>query len=197
MIQSPRTRTLSVETLNTLRSSAPGAMTTSGEEERLYSPALVSCQGGFLVFRRNTCARISEKSLETNWKDKMEKDAVNGIGGWLSTKFKNPLTPLFFILGSLLILMGISTGIQVPILQQLSATPDYRGISLGLGIAFVAAAVLFYYLSLNSSPTTSNIGRPEDTSLDFAPRFASLWPTQREILAFIEKKPNQEWVRQD
>jgi len=65
---------------------------------------------------------------------------------WVTSKFQHPLSLLFFLLGSLLLLLGITTGLEVPLLKQLTPDVHYRWVSLALGWGFVLLAIAVYYV---------------------------------------------------
>ena len=64
---------------------------------------------------------------------------------WLTGAFKHPLSLLFFVLGVVLILLGVSDGLNLPVLNQIVAAQPSRGIALLLGVVFCAISVWLYY----------------------------------------------------
>jgi hypothetical protein len=63
---------------------------------------------------------------------------------WVTSKFEQPLPLLFFLLGALLLLLGVTTGLEVPMLKQLTPDGNYRWVSIVLGCVFLFVATLIY-----------------------------------------------------
>lgn len=64
---------------------------------------------------------------------------------WITSKFKHPLSPMFFFLGVLLVLLGVSNGISLPVFNQLASNPNFRWACLVLGVlCFIASVFIFY-----------------------------------------------------
>ena len=109
---------------------------------------------------------------------------------WLTSKFQQPLSLLFFLLGALLILLGLTTGLEIPFLKRLTPEGDYRVITLALGCVFLGAAVILDRVA--SRPATVVRGR-QDVAVenDVVKRFSqllqdiSLSPTQKSILSVM------------
>ena len=79
--------------------------------------------------------------------------AVDKFFEWLSARFQQPLSLLFFALGTLLIFFGLSTGFQI---KGETVSPDarYHWLALAFGAASCGLAIVIYYL-----PTTRTIVR--------------------------------------
>lgn len=80
---------------------------------------------------------------------------------------------LFFLFGALLILLGITKGVEISGLNQLVPDDNSRTVSLILGIVFVTISFVMYFI-----PTKEN--RP-----DFAAILKDLSPSQRRILDYL------------
>jgi hypothetical protein len=64
---------------------------------------------------------------------------------WLVEAFKHPLSPLFFILGVLFVLLGVSQSLNIPGFNQLVAETHFRGIAIMLGVICLVTSVSLYY----------------------------------------------------
>ncbi len=64
---------------------------------------------------------------------------------WLSQKFVHPLSPLFFLLGAILILLGLSTDLNIPQLSKLAVEYEFRWPSIFIGITFMIISIFLYY----------------------------------------------------
>lgn len=62
---------------------------------------------------------------------------------WMTSRFQHPLSLPFLLLGVLLILLGLTTGFQLPVLQQLSIDPSYRTLAVVMGSVFILLSVFF------------------------------------------------------
>ncbi len=113
------------------------------------------------------------------------------ITEWLTSKFQHPLSPLFFVFGALLILLGVSTGFNIPALSQITSDPNFRWASLIIGCICCIIAILLYYRPPKSSQQSMSgsnvISLAEELTLNFNGRRATLSETQGEILNFIVK----------
>jgi len=69
----------------------------------------------------------------------------NKLFDWLMESFQQPLSPLFFILGVFLLLLGLTDGLNIPGLNQVIPDNNLQGISVFLGTAFCVASVWLYY----------------------------------------------------
>lgn len=70
---------------------------------------------------------------------------------WVAKYFKNNLISLFlFLLGALLLLLGITESISSSPIGPLVPRADYRGVALILGLVFILLSVLFYYRFQNT-----------------------------------------------
>ncbi len=119
---------------------------------------------------------------------------------WLTDKFKQPLPLLFFALGAVLLLLGVTTGLDLPVLRQLTPDVRYRWVSLASGAAFLLLAVFLYYFP----PKPVSLVRPKlegEASTDTIERFARLEqnditsPTQRRILALMLEAVSADQIR--
>lgn len=63
---------------------------------------------------------------------------------WINRRFAQPLSPLFFFLGALLILLGVSTGLSIPNMSPLVIEPAFRWIALSIGCIFVVMSIFLY-----------------------------------------------------
>lgn len=97
---------------------------------------------------------------------------------------RHTLSFLFFLLGALLIILALTTNLNLPVIKGVAPYAEYRLASLVLGIIFVLLATLLYYLPLQAGTAIPNELR---MSL-FERRDKLLSNTQREILDFIERR---------
>jgi hypothetical protein len=100
---------------------------------------------------------------------------------WLTDKFQQPISLLLLLFGALLILLGVTTGFDLFGLQHVVPEDSRRWIALVLGVIFVGAAVLLYYLSPRSEK-----GLPDEFKENFLHRRANLSRQQKDLLDFIE-----------
>jgi hypothetical protein len=70
---------------------------------------------------------------------------------WLTSKFEHPLSPMFFFLGALLSLLGVSNGLNLPVLNQVVSDANSRWVCLGLGVLCLVTSIFIYYLSPGKS----------------------------------------------
>ncbi|GBE92673.1 hypothetical protein [Nostoc cycadae] len=97
---------------------------------------------------------------------------------------RHTLSFLFFLLGALLIILALTTNLNLPVIKGVAPYAEYRLASLVLGIIFVLLATLLYYLPLDAGKAIPNEFR---MSL-FERRDKLLSTTQKDILSFIEAK---------
>jgi hypothetical protein len=71
---------------------------------------------------------------------------MDKLFGWLTEKH-HAISLLCFVLGALLLLLGVTTGIEIPGLRQLAPDANSRLVSLGLGGFFILLALLVYFVS--------------------------------------------------
>jgi hypothetical protein len=116
-------------------------------------------------------------------------------------KFRRPIIPALFVLGALLLLLGVTTGFKVPVLAQLVPNPDYWWVCVGIGVVFVLLAVG----ADSRSPGTVGTGgespalpaTPEELTWEFTARRGSISGSQKKLLGFIEGfGPRHGFVRQ-
>ena len=74
-----------------------------------------------------------------------EGGAMDNPFEWLTSKFKQPLSLAFFAFGALLILLGITTGLEIQGLKQLAADPQFRWISIASGLCLLLVAIFIAY----------------------------------------------------
>jgi hypothetical protein len=65
--------------------------------------------------------------------------------GWITEK-NHAISLLCFTLGALLLLLAVTTGIEIPGLRQLAPDANSRTVSLGLGAAFIVLALIVYFV---------------------------------------------------
>jgi hypothetical protein len=109
---------------------------------------------------------------------------------WVTAKFQQPLPLLFFALGAVLLLLGVTTGVDLPVIKKLTPDVNYRWISVALGAVFILLAIFLYYFP----PKPVAIVRPKlegEEAGNAMERFAILeqdsttGPTQQRILAIM------------
>jgi hypothetical protein len=107
---------------------------------------------------------------------------------WLTDKFQNPLSPLFFILGTLLLLLGISTGFSFPGGSQIASESSFRWTSIILGGIGISLAIVIYYRPPKamkySAASLGDVKLPEEFSLNYNGRRATLSESQGAILNY-------------
>jgi DNA-binding HxlR family transcriptional regulator len=64
---------------------------------------------------------------------------------WITSKFRHPLSPMFFFLGIVLVIIGVSNGIKLPILSQVASTPELRWVNIILGVFCWIISIFIYY----------------------------------------------------
>lgn len=103
---------------------------------------------------------------------------------WLSARFQQPLSLLFFLLGAFLIFFGLSSGVHWG-----SATsvpdPQHRWLNVIIGAICCAAAVVIYYLPSASKEHPPRKGEKGGTARRFSDLLKDedlLSPSQKEIL---------------
>lgn len=65
---------------------------------------------------------------------------------WVNSKFKNPLVPIFFIFGVILVLLGVTEGLDnLPVLNNLAPVPDFRWVSVILGSSCIIVSIVTFY----------------------------------------------------
>ncbi|NMG07630.1 hypothetical protein [Brasilonema sp. UFV-L1] len=96
---------------------------------------------------------------------------------------RHPLSFLFFILGTLLILLGVTDKLNLPVFKQIVSNGDYRLASLVLGVIFLLVTIFLYYL-----PPQGTAVIPKELKKTFYERENSLSPTQQQILNFIKRR---------
>jgi hypothetical protein len=110
------------------------------------------------------------------------------------TGFKHPLSPMFFFLGVLLLLLGVSNGLNLPILNQLASDANFRWACLALGVLCLIASIFIFYRPPKefeevTRKTNGVIGTiPEELTMTFSRRRATLSIKQGEILTHLTHK---------
>jgi hypothetical protein len=66
--------------------------------------------------------------------------------GWL-TERHHAIALLCFVLGALFLLLGVTTGLELPGLRQIAPDANSRFVSLALGAVFIALALVIYFVS--------------------------------------------------
>lgn len=108
---------------------------------------------------------------------------------WLTSKFQQPLSLLFFLVGVVLLVLGVSTGIEVPLLKQIAPDGNYRWVAISAGAVFVIVAILIYYFPPKSKDEPKGIQPiPGELTRSFAARIAGVSGKQKDILAFIARE---------
>jgi len=108
---------------------------------------------------------------------------------WLTEKFSSPLSLLFFILGVLLLLLGLSK--EIPFLEKsLSPAVEYRWVALIAGGISLSLALFIYYnppkkKSDNKEEVEHTI--PNELPTSFFARKALVSKSQKDLLERIEK----------
>ena len=103
---------------------------------------------------------------------------------WVAEKFHQPLTIILFVLGALLVLLGVTEGL--PILSA-KMRDDYRLPALIMGCVFIALGVVLHFVSPKAGK-----GVPEDFKKSFLNRWAALSGKQKDILTFVQRShPNE------
>lgn len=95
------------------------------------------------------------------------------IAEWLTSKFKHPLSPLFFFLGMLLVLLGVSNGLSLPILNQLASDPNFRWACLVLGVLCLVASIFIFYHPPEVADGGSSI--TDDRSVYQVHKYSGTW----------------------
>ena len=112
----------------------------------------------------------------------------------ITSKFKHPLSPMFFFLGVLLVLLGVSNGLNLPVLNKLTSDVNFRWACSALGVLCLIASIIIFYLppkEFDESPrkTSGVIGTiPKELMMTFSRRRAMLSIKQGEILAYLTHK---------
>lgn len=109
---------------------------------------------------------------------------------WVTEKFGQPLPLLLFALGTVLLLLGVTTGVDLPVLKELRPDVEHRWVALAFGALLLLSSVVLYYFP----PSPVAIVRPKaggETADDTAEHFARLEQdpsashTQEAILALM------------
>lgn len=111
---------------------------------------------------------------------------------WLTDKFQHPLSLLFFVLGAVLIILGISNDLNLPGLNQIIPNSDFRYISVAIGCVSCLLSILIYYNppreaseKLSKEPNKQFQLIPKEFSLTFLERREALSKQQEAILKYI------------
>ncbi len=104
-------------------------------------------------------------------------------------KLLSRLDILFALAGTLLVLLGVTTGLQVPWLERLVPIENLRWVAVGVGCLFAILAVAVKLLPPKEHSAVSSSSDHEKT--DFQTRHKLIGNTQNEILGVIvEKAPH-------
>jgi len=108
-------------------------------------------------------------------------------GKWITEKFQHPLVVLFFFLGALLIILGVSNGVKLPGLDTVNLDASFRTTALILGCVFCLFSVGMYYRPPKDiKPKNQSITPlPKELTLSFAARREALSDQQAAILRFL------------
>jgi hypothetical protein len=80
------------------------------------------------------------------------------ISEWLTSMFEeHPLSLLFYVLGALLLLLGVSNGFNLPVLNQVASDPNFRWVCVVLGVLGFAFGTFIYY-----RPPKNSDKKPKD-----------------------------------
>jgi hypothetical protein len=110
---------------------------------------------------------------------------------WLTTKFEHPLSPMFFFLGALLLLLGVSNGLKLPVIDQLASDANFRWVCLVLGVICFGLSIFIYYRPPKDSDKSKKKANdlietlPEEWKMSFSGRRGALSANQDEILTYI------------
>jgi hypothetical protein len=117
-----------------------------------------------------------------------EGEVMDNPFDWLTSKFKQPLSLAFFVLGALLILLGITTSLEIPGLKHLVADPSFRWISIAFGFCLLLIALFIAYRPPPQPEVLQDAGNlpiPEDLKKSFTAKRDSLGDRQTQILNFV------------
>src|SRR3989304_2033779 len=109
----------------------------------------------------------------------------------LIKRFRNLVVALFFLLGALLVLLGVTEDLNLPILNQLAPDANFRWASLTLGALCLIASLFILYRPPNESEQLTHkpdniIGTiPEELTMSYSRRQALLSIRQAEILTYV------------
>jgi hypothetical protein len=109
----------------------------------------------------------------------------------LIKKFRNLVVALFFLLGALLVLLGVTEDLNLPILNQLALDANFRWACLTLGVLCLIASLFILYRPPNESEQVAHkanniIGTiPDELTMSYSRRLALLSPRQAEILTYL------------
>lgn len=105
----------------------------------------------------------------------------------LLDKFHNPIIFLFFLLGTILILLAVSQGLTIPGLENVVSEPSYRVTSLVIGILFVFFSLL---VSLKDPLLPPDLAT--ELRKPLAQRRVNISEKQEKILRYIEQTYQQD-----
>ena len=69
---------------------------------------------------------------------------MDKLFSWLTEKLKEPHAVVLLILGALLVVLGISTKVEVPVLKSIAADQKFRWVAIALGLLLMAASFLIF-----------------------------------------------------
>lgn len=123
---------------------------------------------------------------------------------WLTVKFHHPLVPLFFVLGALLLVVGLAQ--KVPWIGEIFMDTEFRYVAVIMGTACLCISLFVYYKPpsrFDASGTGSGAASPpapdatteqghstmpSEWSLDWTIRRDHLSDSQRRLLRHIEQE---------
>ena len=115
------------------------------------------------------------------------------LGEWITSKFQHPLAPLFFLLGVMLLLLGLSSGVNLPVLNQLTADSKYRWVTVLAGVLSLITSIVIYYKppkkpQSSDYPLPPDYSLPPDHKLNFSARRAAIGNVQNQLLTHITER---------
>jgi len=82
---------------------------------------------------------------------------------WLTSKFNHPLSPMFFFLGMILVLLGVTNEINLPVIKMLMSDPSLRWVCLLLGVLCFAVSMFIYYFPPKATDAINLISDSQST----------------------------------
>lgn len=101
-------------------------------------------------------------------------------------KFKNLVVVLFFLLGSLLILLGVTKDLNLPTLNQLTPDANFRWTCLVLGILCLIVSLFILYRPPYESDGT--ISKPDNIRGPVPEEFTMSYSRRRALLSINQEK---------
>lgn len=123
---------------------------------------------------------------------------------WLTDRSRDPVSLLLFGLGAVLVLLGVTNGFSLPVLQQLAPDERFRWVAVALGTVFVVIGAFIAAIANSRQPaaraqgvTEESNGKadgqrrtsiPEELTWKYAARRARLSSVQQKMLHLIEMR---------